>query len=164
MFTKTNATTWTADEDLYLAADGTTIVHAGDWRAAILLAKAGGDIPPKLVERLKLSDGTTVAPLVKDPPKPEQTAAAKAEYDKQVAAAAVAYRKKDVPGAIAAYETAAKITNLEPTHQADARAQIKSLKTQLEGEKAHVVSKTGTVSSEEIANRSTRPEKPTDVR
>lgn len=163
-FSKTNATTLTADEDLYLAADGETIVHAGDWRAATLLARAGGDIHPKLVDRLKLNEGGKVEPLQKEGPKPEQLAAAKAEYDKQVQAAAVAYRKKDVPGALAAYEAAAKVPNLEPTHQNDARAQIKALKTELEGQKQHVLGKTGTLSPEEIAARSTRPAAATDVR
>lgn len=157
-FAKSNAVTLQAEEDLYLAADGVTVVHAGDYRAATLLARAGHDIPPKLVERLKLDEGTKVETLQKEGPKEEELVKAKDEYDKKVSEASVAHRKKDLKAAIAAYESASEIKNLAPTLRADALAQVKALKTEAGLDTGKTLSKHGTVSNEDVESRSTRPE------
>lgn len=56
-----------AKERLWLADDGKTIVKDGDPRAASLLAAPGGQIPPRWVERL----GITEASLAADAPAAE---------------------------------------------------------------------------------------------
>lgn len=57
-----------AEERLWLASDGKTILRDGDWRAAQLLAPKGGVIPEKLATRLGMGKGVKIEPLQTAPP------------------------------------------------------------------------------------------------
>lgn len=57
-----------SEERLWLAQDGKTIVHDGDWRAWQLIVAKGSIIPEKIAKRLKL-EKARIEPLEMAPAK-----------------------------------------------------------------------------------------------
>ena len=62
-FRKSNAVTFVAEEDLFLARDQRTIVRAGDKRAIFLLARKGLEVPAAAVKALGITEKTEPEPL-----------------------------------------------------------------------------------------------------